>query len=757
MNTKMVSRRELLKSTGALVVGFNLFPPIALAGGAAPSDLAEPDARSLDSWLAVSRDGSVTLFTSKVELGTGVETALAQIVAEELDIALAQMKVESGDTSKTVDQGLTAGSRTLLLAGPQLRQVAAATREALLKLASGRLNVPPEKLEVKEGVVSVKDAPAHKVSYAELVGGKRLNVNVTASGTGWDLKVATEAKPKDPKTYKIVGTSVPRMDLPGKFTGEFVYSADVRLPGMLHGRAIRPATVISKPSSVDESSIAHIAGIVKIVQEGSFVGVVAQTEWAAIQAARQLKVTWSTPQRKYPSTKQEVFDYLRATRSVKDQVAVSRGNPQSELGNATKVLETTVQWPLQLHGMIGPSCAVADVRGDRATVWTGTQSPFGTRTRIAGLLGIPEKDVHVIYTEGSGSYGRLQNDDCSEDAALLSRAVGKPVRVQWSRADEHGWEMKGPAQVVTVRAALDKSGKVTAWDFLDRSFPWSEEGNPLLASRQTGLKPNSVGFGNGAGAGGEIYTFDNQKVAAALIPWVWEDPMPLRTGNLRAPGEPARSFASETIMDDLASSAGVDPVKFRLRYLTDKRLIETLNAAAKQANWEKKPSPQSPQSAKAKGRGVAIGDRTGTMTAAVAEVEVDKSTGKVSVTRITLAQDCGLIVNPDGVKNQIQGNVIQGVSRTLLEEVKFDQSGIKSLDWMTYPIIRFPDIPDIDIVLINRPEMHSLGAGEAAIVPVPAAISNAIFDAIGVRILDVPITPERVLHAISEHPPSQLS
>lgn len=754
MENKTISRRDLLKGTGALVVSFSLFSPVtrALAQAVAPADLV-PDATSLDSWLAIAADGHVTVFTSKVELGTGVQTALAQIVGEELDVPFRQIRMETGDTDKTVDQGLTVASRTVERAGPQMRQAAAAGRQTLLKLAATRLDAPVEKLEVADGVVSVANNPETKVSYADLVGGKRFDMKIVATGTGWDLKVAPDVRPKDIDKYKIVGTSVPRMDLPPKFTGQFTYSADVRVPGMLHGRVVRPPTVNTKPTNVDESSIKGIDGIVKVVQQGSFVGVVAQTEWAAVQASRKLKVTWSAPLNKYPSTKGEVFEYLKNTKSLRDQAIVNRGDPETAISQAApgKMLDATYHWPFQLHGMLGPSCTLADVRDNHATIWSPTQGPFSTRPRVATLLGIPEKNVRVIYTEGPGSYGRLQNDDCAEDAALMSQAVGKPVRVQWSRADEHGWETKGPAQLITIRAAVDANGQVSAWDYHDRTFPWSEEGNPLLASRQIGQKPTATGFPNGNAGGGEIYKFENQKVTASVIPWVFPEPMPLRTGNLRAPGDLARSFASETMIDQLASAANADPVEFRLRYLTDKRIIDVLNAATKRAGWKPRQSHAATNGSKVTGRGVAVANRANTMTASVADVEVDKATGKVTVKHVTIAQDCGLIVNPDGAKNQIEGNVIQGVSRALLEELKFDASGITSLDWVGYPILPFPDVPDVEIVLVNRKDMPSLGGGEPSIVSIPAAIANAIHDAVGVRMREVPMTAERVLAALKSN------
>jgi nicotinate dehydrogenase subunit B len=747
-----ISRRDLLKTTGILVVSFGFLGPIgrALAQGDGLS-VDGMDPTVLDSWMAIAKDGTVTVFTGKVELGTGVVTALAQIVAEELDVRFDKVFMDSGDTDKAVDQGVTAAARTIERGGPQLRQAAAAARQELLKLAAARLDSGVDMLTVTDGVVSVVGDPSRIISYGDLLGGKRFNVKITASGSGWDMKVAPQVPAKDPKQYKIVGKSIPRVDLPEKFTGEFVYSQDVSVPDMLHGRVLRPATSLSMPTDVDESSIKNIPGVVKVVRESSFVGVVAQTEWAAIQAARALKVTWSEPTLKMPSGPDEVFDYLKNTKSFKDNVVINRGNVDAAFSQAHKVMEATYYWPFQLHGMMGPPCAVADVRADKATIWAGTQGPFRTRDAIATMLRIPPKNVHLMYREGSGSYGRLECDDAAEDAALMSRAVGKPIRVQWMREDEHAWDPKGPAQYTTVRAGVDAQGNVIAWDFMDRSFPWTaSEGNPLLASSQIGLKPTTAGFLNGAGGGGQIYTFENQKVLAADIPWVQKGDWPLRTSNLRAPGDLARVFASESFVDEIASSQGVDPVQFRLKYLTsDKRISEVLMATVKKAGWTDRPSPAPVSSAtKATGRGVAAANRANTMTAAVAEIELDKSTGEVTVKKITLAHDCGLIVNPDGLKNQIEGNIIQGVSRALLEEVEFDTSGQKNLDWGSYPVIRFNQVPDVEIVLINRPEMQPLGGGEPSIVPITAAIGNAIFDATGVRLRRTPFTPQRVLAAL---------
>ena len=760
METKAISRRDLLKGTGALVVSFSLFKPAAtLLAQVAETPDSQPEAGSLDSWLAIARDGSVIVYTSKVDLGTGVETSLAQIVAEELDVPFKQVKMEMGDTTKTVDQGITAGSRTIERAGPQLRQAAAVGRQELLKLASARLDAPVEQLTVTDGVVSVAGSPTKKASYGSLIGGKQFHIQMPAAGTGWDLKVAPDARTKSYKEYKIVGKSIPRVDLPPKFTGEFPYTVDFSIPGMLHGRVVRPPTVVAKPASIDQASIKQIPGIVKVVQDGSFVGVVAETEWAAIQAAKALKVTYSTPATKMPATADEVFDYLNTTKGFRDVVALNRGDASGAVAQAPRKFEATYRWPFQMHGMFAPSCAVADVRGNKVTIWAPSQGSFITRTRVAAMLGIPEKNVHFIYRENAGCYGRLGTDDCSEDAVVMSRAVGKPVRVQWMREDEHGWEPKGPAQLLTVKAGQDDQGKIVAWDYLDRSFPWTEStGIPLVTSRQVGVKlpPNLQGAPNGTGGGGDVYSFENSKITASQIPWLKEDPTPLRTCPLRAPGDLARVFASESFMDEIAASNGVDAVEFRLRYLDqNQRANDAVQAAVKRAKWSSRPSPApAANGSKAMGRGIAVSARSTSVVVAIAEVEVDKTTGKVAVHKVTVAHDCGLIINPDGLKNQIEGNVIQGTSRALMEEVKYDASGINNLDWKTYPILRFEEIPEVDIELIDRPEMPALGGGEPSIGPIPAAIANAIFDATGARLREAPFTPARVLSAIKSAPPA---
>ncbi|MSP40100.1 MAG: xanthine dehydrogenase family protein molybdopterin-binding subunit [Deltaproteobacteria bacterium] len=755
MKTPTISRRQFLKTTVALVVSFNLLPLNKNAWAQfvkLPSGDIDPT--SLDSWLAITPDSYVTFYTSKVEIGTGTITALAQIVAEELDIPFNKIKMDSGDTSKTIEQGGTTASRTILRAGPQVRQAAAAARQELLKLASEQLKAPAEKLTVIDGVVSVVGESTKRITYGQLIGGKKFNTTLSVKGTGWDMVVAPEVKAKNPKDYKIVGKSIQRIELPRKVTGEHNYVHNLRIPGMLHGSVVRPPVINTEPVNIDRDSIKNIAGIVSVVREGKFVGVVAKSEWAAMKAAQALQVTWAKPTSKVPGTPDELFNFLKNTKPARSIKAVEKGNAPTALAQSKKVYQASYRWPFQMHGMIGPSCAVADVKGDKATIWSGCQGPFRTRGRIAEILGIKEQNVRVIYHEGSGSYGRLSADDSAEDAALMSRAVGAPVRVQWSRADEHGWEPKGPAQLDEIKAAVDEDGKMTVWDFTDYGQPWTVSGStPLLASLQVGLKPNNPGGNNGTQASGEFYTVANQTINIHQIGWHFPEPISLRTSNLRAPGDVARCFASESFIDEIAADLKIDPVEFRFKNLTgDKRATEALQAAADKAGWQKRPSPAPAVSSNiAKGRGVALTNLSNTYVALVAEVEVNKTTGQVAVKKLVCAHDCGLIVNPDGLKNQVEGNVIQGTSRAMHEEVLFDTTAaVTSLDWSSYPILRFPDLPELELVLINRTEMDPLGAGEASTSPPAGAIANAIYDAVGVRLREGPFTPKRVLAAMKK-------
>jgi CO/xanthine dehydrogenase Mo-binding subunit len=739
------SRRDLIKGGGALIVSFSLASRLdsALAQGTAagkPLALTE-----VDSFLAIDAKGLCTIYSGKVDLGTGTNTALRQIVAEELDLPLNRTTLITGDTALTPDQGTTWGSLTIQLGGMQLRNAAATARQALLEEAAKRLSVKVEELSVGNGVIS---GGGKKVSYGELIGGKAFSLK---------LDHAKPAKPKDPKDHKLVGKSVPRDDIPDKVSGKFTYMHDFRVPGMLHGRVIYPPGTGAKLESVDESSIKRIPGVVKVVRDGNFLGVVAQSEWAAIKAAETLKVNWSKKETLPDQAK--LWDYVRQSKVAKDEVTSNTGNVAGPMGaDDSKVMKATYDFAIHTHGSIGPSCAVAEFKDGKLTSWSASQATHNLRKQLAKMFGLSNDAVRCIYLEGAGCYGRNGHEDAAADAALLARAVGKPVRVQWSRADEHGWDPKGPPTLIDLRAAMDDKGNVTAWES-EFFIPQQTQGGfnvPLVAATLSGMPvDNHIAPGNIFQNSAIPYKFANVKTVCHRL----ED-TPFRPSWIRTPGRMQNTYANECFMDELAAAAKVDPIEFRRRYLdpNDKRGLEILDRLAALAKWDRRPSPQRSINAPAlasgtgvlKGRGVTYCkyELVRTYIGAVAEVEIDRATGRIRVPKFYVVHDCGQIINPDGLKNQIEGNVIQTVSRTLIEELKFDRSHVTSLDWASYPILTFPDVPDIVMDLVDRPNERPWGAGEPAAAVVPSAISNAVFDAIGVRLRSVPYTPEKVKAAL---------
>jgi CO/xanthine dehydrogenase Mo-binding subunit len=729
------SRRDVLKGAGALVVGFSLAATLGevLAQGTKPLALTE-----VDSFLAIDTKGEVTLYSGKVDLGTGVATALPQIVADELDVPLNRVKLIQGDTALTPDQGPTWGSLSIQIGGMQLRNAAATAKAALLEEAAKRLDAKKEDLKVVDGVVSVGNK---RVSYGELIGGKSFALK---------LDHAKPAAAKNPKDYTLVGKPVPRVDIPDKVTGRFTYMQDFRVPGMLHGRVIRPAAIGATLENVDETSIKDVAGVVKVVREGNFLGVVAESEWAAIKAAQKLKASWSKSQTLPDAAK--LWDEVRASKVAKDEVTSNVGNTAEAMGQAdTKTLKATYDFAIHTHGSIGPSCAIAEFKDGRLTSWSASQATHNLRKQLATMFGMPVENVRCIYVEGSGCYGRNGHEDAAADAALLAKAVGRPVRVQWSRADEHGWDPKGPPTLIDLRAAVDGAGVVTAWES-EFFIPQQTAGSfnvPLVAATLAGMPAgNDIAPGNIFQNSAIPYKFANVKTVCRL------ETTPFRPSWIRTPGRMQNTYANECFIDELAAAANADPIEFRLKYLdpNDKRGIEVLNRAAALAKWEKRPSPKRDDRGgeAATGRGIAYCkyELARTYIAAVAEVEVKRSTGDIRVTKFYLAHDCGQIINPDGLRNQIDGNVIQTMSRTLIEELKYDRSSVTSLDWATYPILRFPQIPEIVYDLIDRPNERPWGAGEPSAAVVPSAISNAVFDAIGVRLRSVPFTPDKVKAAM---------
>ncbi len=719
-----VSRRSFLTTSlaagGVLIVGFGL-DGVGRAGAQSIPDADRFLGKSLapdmvDSMLAVQRDGSVTVFVGRVDVGTGARIALRQIVGEELDVPLERIAMIEGDTALTPDQGGTGGSYGVARGGVQLRRAAATARQALLGMGAQRLGRPAGDLEVADGVVR-GDA-------------------------------AATLKPAD--RFRFIGKSLPRPDVPEKVTGHHRYLHDLTLPGMLHARVIHPPAYGATLVSVDEASITGIGGA-RVVRIQSFLAVVAEREWDAVRAARALKAQWSAGTG-LPDHARE-FEAMRAAPVVRDQEIAKRGDLAALTAPpaGTRTLAATYRWPMQTHGSIGPSCSVADVRPDRVTVWSASQNVHGFQGTCARMLGVKRDRVRVIYMDGAGSYGANGADDAAAEAALLSKAVGRPVRVQWSRQEEHGLDPKGPAQLLELRGAVDKDGEVAAWE-TQAWLPISTANlpnTPLVSLDAAGI-PQTQGR-----ASGLIYQNVDPPYAMpnlnAVVHWI-ED-APLRTSPLRAPGKIANTFAVESFTDEIAALARVDPLEFRLRRLSNPRGLEVLKRVAARMGWQPRPSPRpvNRRAAVLTGRGLAYVHykHEETIVAMGMEVAVERATGRIRVTRVVAAQDCGLMINPDCVQAQLEGNILQTLSRALHEEIVYDRDRVTTVDWASYPILTFPEVPKLELEVIQRLDQPPLGAGEAASTPVGAALANAVFDATGVRLRTVPFRPDRVKAALA--------
>jgi CO/xanthine dehydrogenase Mo-binding subunit len=725
------TRDKFLKGGGALVVGFTVLGSAGTAKGATARVAAAgpPNAGQIDSWISINADNTATVHFGKIEI-TGAPTGLLMIAAEELDLEIGQVEHAEFNTEITPNQGLTAGSNSISSGGPQVRQAAAEARAVLLELAAKRLGAPVSQLEVTAGVVSVKGDRSRSVKYGDLLGGKLFQ----APNTG-------RAPVKSHTEYRLVGKRVKRKDTEAKVRGTYQYAHQLRLPGMLHGRVVRPRgqgpyAVNDEILSIDESSIRSIKGA-RVVRKGNFLGVVAPNEQDAIQAATQLKVTW-----KETKTMPGIGNLWSRFKEVApgERYARNQGSLTSGLSGAARVVESEYMIDYQAHASMGPSAGVADVRNGEATVWGASQGIYNTRNLVAGVLGVTFDKVKVIFAEGAGCYGKNLQDDAVVAAALMSQIAGAPVRVQLTRDQEHGWEFYGPATLAQIRGAVDANGLITAYDYTSWQQPWvSTEASDHHAGRPFNL-------GNFGGAdlenAGSQYKITNHRVLGKSVP---NDSGLPKVAYLRAPAAPQALFASEQMVDELAWAISMDPVAFRKKNIENFRWAGALEGAANAAGWEPYVANSRATSGRIrKGRGIAIGGFASTYVGIVADIEVDTLTGKIRVKHVYAAHDCGLIINPNTVEQQVEGCVVQGVSRALIEQVKFTKSRVTSLDWESYPILRYKDAPEITTVLINRPELRSSGAGEPATAPVPAAIANAFFDATGKRIRTMPMTPARV-------------
>ncbi len=743
-----LTRRGILKSAGALVISFSA--PVALAEAATAAIVPKPlDPTQLDSYLAVHRDGSVTVFFGKIDGGQGTDVGIAQIVAEELDLPADRVAVVMGDSALTINQGGASGSFGITWGGKPMRHAAAEARRFLVNLASERLKVPADKLSVANGTVFVTDAPGKKITYAKLIGGKFFNVAMKWNGKiGNDLDVDGGAPLKKPADYKVVGTAPKRRDVVAKVFAKPVYVTDVRVPGMVHARVIRPPVAGATLVSVDEASIKSIPGA-RVVQKNGFLAVIAPKEWNAIRAAQQLKASWTQPAPAFPEPG-AIYDYIRQAPVRKRVVeGTKKGSVDDGMKDAVKVVTADYEWPFQSHASMGSACAVCEIKNGKVTIWTGSQKPHYAQAGVAALLGVPPENVHAIWMTGPGSYGRNDAGDAALEAAFIAQAVGKPVRLQGMRAEGIAWNAKGPASVHHARAGLDANGKIIAYQFESKGFSRlevdSNESNPAdsLVGQQMGiaLKPT-----DSFGTPDDSYDVPNRLMAWETIPPLLDRVSPLRTSHLRDPVGPQIHFASESFIDELALAANTDAVEFRLKHLTG-RDAAAVKAAADKFGWDTRVSgPRGDAKADIQtGRGIAYTKRLNTIVVVAAEVEVDRRTGKVRAKRFAVAHDCGCIVNPALLHNTIEGNIVQGTSRALHEEVRFDRQKVTSVDWETYPILDITEAPEkIDIVLLDHPEIPPTGAGEPSSRPVAGAIANAIFDATGIRLRRAPFTPAQI-------------
>ena len=740
MNAPVIlDRRHVLKGGGALIISFSLTRAFAqdqtVPAAAPPSPPGSlKNSPYLDSWIRIDADGVITVFTGKAELGQGFKTAFQQIAAEELNVPFASLKVVTADTKLTANEGYTSGSHSMQDSGTAIQNAAAQARELLLAEAAKRLDVSIDTLQSEDGVVIAPDG--RRLSYGELVSGDMLHVQAQPS-----------SKLKDPSTLKVMGQSIPRVDIPAKVTGGVAYVQDLRLSGMVHARVVRPPSYGAQLVDCDVAAIEKMPGVVKVVRDGNFLAVVAAKEFQAIKAMNALAnaAKW---QEVAQLPKLSDLPSVLTNLASQDSVIFQRSDPSV---SGQRTIEATYTRPYQSHGSVGPSCAVAQLADGAMTVWSHTQGVYPDRQAIADMLRMPPASIRVIHVEGSGCYGHNGADDAAADAAMIARALpGVPVRVQWTREQEHAWEPYGPAMVTRLKASLDAAGKIAEWNF--EVFSNTHSMRPggagcLLAAQHMAqpvavppAKPIPLPEGGGDRNAIPIYTFPNAHVVHHFIPT-----MPIRISAMRALGAYHNVFSIDSFMDELAALAGVDPVEFRLNHLDDPRGRDVIEKAAQGFGWRKG------QAASDRGFGFAFAryKNLAAYCAIASEVEVNRETGRARLVRAVAAVDSGQVVNPDGLINQIEGAIIQSTSWTLYESVTFDARRITSIDWQTYPILRFDAVPEsIEVHIINRPGKPFLGSGETGQGPAAASVANAIANATGIRLRDLPLTRKRIKDAI---------
>jgi CO/xanthine dehydrogenase Mo-binding subunit len=771
----MTTRRDFLKSSGFLIVGFSTMAhanPFAAAdqAAAAAAQGAGPypdlDFRQLDSWIVIRTDNTATFFVGKTDLGQGTGTAFRQIMSDELDMPYAKTSVVMGSTDVTVDQGGSGGSDALQTDGWPMRRVAAEARRVLLELAAARFAVPVAQLGVSDGVISVATDPSRRVTYGALIGGKKFSVALTGDNVNATTGVA---KLKPVQQLKNVGQSPQRDDIPAKVDGSLKWAVDVKLPGMVHARNVRPPFAGATLVSIDESSVSGVPGFIKVVSKGNYVAVVCEREEQAIRAARQLKANWKKPASAPFPTSDNLFQYMRRATPTSSATPNMVGNPDAALAGAAKRIEAEYEVPFQGHTALGPAHATADPSNDQLTIYSNDMKSYGLRNGVAQFLQMPRDRVRVVWMHGSQAFGRTAADDAGFEAAFLAKEIGRPVRVQWMRQEETAWDTKGPAYAVRMRGGLDAQGNLVALDYdacaCDHNHLGYNEPDTVLIAQLAGMRRATPARGR-ASSPSDMYAIANRRTAGRVVglPLVWETP--LRTGNLRDPDGPQVTFASESFIDELAAAANADPVEFRLKLLTGSdtddsgfkraRSIAGIKAATEKYGWDTRPSPKARAPGDIlTGRGIAYAYRNQTVVAQIAEVEVNRKTGHVWVKRMVCAHDCGLVINPEALRRTLECGMLHSLSRTLHEEVSFDAEKVTSVDWVSHPTLTHADTPEtIDILIVNgdpnpqRPDLPHYGAGETVCKPTLAAVANAIYDATGVRLRRVPLRDARVLAAL---------
>jgi len=774
----MSSRRDFLKSSGWLVVGLSATSaaPLALtktaeaAQAAAPQAAGgpypDPDFRQLDSWIVIRQDNTATFYVGKTDCGQGTGTAFRQMMADELDFPYDKTTCVMGSTDITVDQGGSGGSDAIQTDGWPMRRVAAEARRVLLDMASKRFNVPVEQLAVSAGVVTVKSDASKRITYGELIGGKKFNVALTGANIDATTGVA---KVKPVQELKLVGQSPQRYDIPPKVDGTLKWAVDVKLPGMVHARNIKPAFAGAKLMSIDESSVRNMPGFVKVVSKGNYVAVVCEREEQAINAAKALKCTWEKPSTAPFPASEDLYKYMRNAMPTSSPRPNVTGNMDTAFTGAAKVVEAQYDYPFQGHTAISPPHALADPSNGQMTIYSNDMKSYGMRNGVADFLGMPRDRVRVVWMEGPQAYGRTAADDAGFEAAYIAKEIGRPVRVQWMRNEETAWDTKGPAFAFDMRGALDAQGNLIAFDYTAKAADYNHLGynepDTVLIAQLMGRRRANPAPG-GSAAPNDMYVIPNRRMTQQVVsmPLVWETP--LRTGNLRDPNGPQSTFASESFIDEMAAAAKADPVEFRLKLIqaanTDDsgfkraRSIAVIKAAAREFGWDARPSPKPRATGNVlTGRGIAYAFRGQTVVAEIAEVEVNRRTGHVWVKRLVCAHDCGLVINPEGLRRTAEGGMMHSLSRTLYEEVRFDTEKVLSQDWNSHPSLTHMDAPErIDVVIVNgdpnpnRPDLPPYGAGETVCKPIMAAVANAIFDATGVRLRRLPFRDDRVLAAL---------